>query len=248
MTFTPHPHSLTAQLDREWARLRRQPRSLRRARAWTGLEPEGLRARELAELSDLQTIVDLTRGGGASDCDADAVLCRLVELAANDDLAGRIVIQRILPGLIARSARYRSHRDGIDPIEIVVAAAWIALRDYDWRRRRRHVAASLISDATFQAFRRPLRLKAATEATRPPHTFRRIEDRGWPSNATDELVLVLRTARAAGVPAPDLELIRHLVRTGSPGAVARECGVTPRTIRNRREVAIARVRAALEAA
>ncbi|MGI9646039.1 MAG: hypothetical protein ACR2O6_12095, partial [Ilumatobacteraceae bacterium] len=164
----------------------------------------------------------------------------------HDELAGRVVIQRILPGLVTRSARYRSRRNPVDPAELSVAAAWIAVHSYDWRRRRRHVAASLISDATFQAFRRPLRLRAATEDLRSPQTFRALPAVPGPPNGIDELASVLRDAVDAGVPTHDIELIRHLARTGSPGRVARECGVTARTIRNRRDRAIARVREALD--
>lgn len=237
------PDSFTARLDREWEHLRRHPRSLRRARGWAGPGDPW----DLAGLTDLNTLLDRTRGGGAADPAADALLCRLVELADDEALAGRIVIQRILPGLVARSAPYRDYRTDVDPAEVVVAAAWIALRAYDTGRRGRHVAASLISDATFQAFRRPLRRKAATEEARAPHHFGRIEARNEPANATDELVAVLREAAAAGLPARDADLLRHLVRAGSPSRVAEECGVTPRTIRNRRDAAVTRVRAVLAA-
>ncbi len=248
MTYTPRPDSFTTRLDREWERLRRHPPSLRRARSWADLDPDRPWADDLAGLTDLQTLLDLTRGRGAADLRADALLCALLEIAEHDMLAGRVVIQRILPGLISRSARYRGFRDRVEPSEVVVAAAWIAIRGYDWRRRRRHVAASLVSDATFQAFRRPLRRRAATEEVRSPHEFKRIEANAGPGNATDELAMVLREASAAGVPARHVDLIRRLARSGSPGRVASECGVTPRTIRNRRDAAIGRIRAAVVSA
>ena len=52
----------------------------------------------------------------------------------------------------------------------------------------------------------------------------------------------------AGLPTEDIELVRHLVRVGSPSVVAAECKVTPRTVRNRRDRATARLRAVALAA
>jgi hypothetical protein len=66
-----------------------------------------------------------------------------------------------------------------------------------------------------------------------------------PATALDEFVTVLREARRAGVPAYDLDLLRQLVRVGSPGIVAQQRKVTPRTVRNHRDRAVDHVRAAL---
>ncbi len=246
MTNTPTSRAYTTSLDRDWQRLRRRPDAVRRARSWADADPGAPLACAVAALEDLQDLLDASRGRQGSDVTADRLLLELVRIAQHDQLAGRVVIQRILPGLVSRSARYRTRRTAVDPAELSVAAAWIAVRSYDWRRRRRHVAASLISDATFQAFRRPLRLMAAGEEPRSPHALKLIPAVSGPTNGADELAAVLRDALDAGVPTCDVELIRHLARTGSPGRVARECGVTLRTIRNRRDAAIARVRAALD--
>lgn len=245
------PGHFSARLDREWEHLRRHPRTIRRARAWADSDRAGPWSAAFAGLSDLRTLL-VESGGGRSRGDeravdvsparADDLLCRLISLADDDPLAGRVVIQRVLPGLVTRSAPYRDYRADIDPVEVVVAAAWIALRTYDVERRPRHVAATLISDATYQAFRRPLRRKSATEEMRPPHHFHRIEAEPGAATAIDELAGVLREAAAGGLPAGDVELIRHLVGAGSTGPVATARGVTPRTIRNRRNAAVERVR------
>ena len=65
------------------------------------------------------------------------------------------------------------------------------------------------------------------------------------ASALDEFVTVLRDARRAGVPTGDLDLLRELVRVGSPGVVAKQRKVTPRTIRNHRDRAVDHVRTAL---
>ncbi len=173
------------------------------------------------------------------------MLLALVELARTDELAGRVVLQHLLPSLIVQARRYRSFRDRTDPVAQIVPAAWLAIRCFDVERRRRHIAASLLSDAVYQAFRRQLRVKARTEQICSPGVFASTPHHDGPSTALDEFVDVLREADRAGVPRDDLDLLRQLVRLGSPGAVAGQCQVTPRTIRNRRDRAIDHVRTAL---
>jgi hypothetical protein len=249
--YDPPPrsaHHFTSRLDDEWQELRRQRRSLRGARAWATSAPGDSLASVLSDLTDLNDLLEAAqgnRGRGVNDGPDNAVLLRLVEIARHDQLAGRIVIQRLLPGLIRRAATYRSYYDDIDPAEIIVPAAWLALRNYDVDRRRRHVAASLLSDATFFAFRKQLRRLSANEVVRPPQAFLRTAAPATSSTALEELATVVRDAQAAGVSTYDIDLIRHLVRAASPGTVASERDVTTRTVRNHRARAINNVRKAL---
>jgi hypothetical protein len=246
-----HPsttHRYTAQLGREWERLRSRPANLAEARSWKPAVGAGRLADVLDDLYDLDQLVALTNDPTRRCADADTVMLQLVVLAKEHQLAGRIVIQRILPGLIARSARYRSGSDGIDPAEMVIAAAWIAINRYDVSRRRRHVAASLISDATFQAFRRPLRRRAAHEVVTSCDHFAQRSAPPVAVTALEQLAEVIRIAKEHGLPPADLQLVCDLVRVGSPTIIAAQRGVTPRTIRNHRDRAIANIRAALQAA
>jgi hypothetical protein len=202
----------------------------------------------VSDLTDLDQIRQATQRGRRGECSHDAILLALVELSRDDELAGRIVLQHLLPALVGQAKRYRSFRDRSDPFALIVPAAWLALRTYDVERRRRHIASSLVSDAVFQAFRRQLRARASTEEICAPSAF---DDRPFhdgPASAVDEFVTLLRDARRAGVPACDLDLLRQLVRVGSPGAVAEQRNVTPRTIRNHRDRAIDHVRTALAVA
>ena len=246
--YDPPPrsaHHFTSRLDDEWQELRRQRRSLQRARAWATSAPGDSLRSVLANLTDLDDLLKAARCGRGHDGPDNAVLLRLVEIARHDQLAGRIVIQRLLPGLIKRAAAYRSYYDDIDPAEIIVPAAWLALRTYDVDKRRHHVAASLLSDATFFAFRKQLRRLSANEIVCSPRSFLRTAAPDTPSTALEELASVVRDAQAAGVGTYDIDLIRHLVRAASPGTVARERDVTARTIRNHRARAITNVRKAL---
>ena len=81
-----------------------------------------------------------------------------------------------------------------------------------------------------------------------PTTFAGTPCHDGPTTAIDEFVAVLHEAGDAGVPAEALDLLRQLVRVGSPGIVARERNVTPRTVRNHRDRAVDHIRAALAVA
>ena len=243
-----HRSQLLARLDAEWAHLRTSRRAVRAARGWADSLPAHPLGAAVSELTDLDQLLEATQQGSDPDRHDDAILLALVELARHDELAGRVVLQRLVPALITRSMRYRSFHDRSDPFEIVVPAAWLAIRTYDVSGRPRHVASSLISDAVFQAFRQPLRRRSATESTLAPEAFSSTPCDDDPATSLDEFVVLIRDAQCAGVPARDLELLRHLVRAGSPGVVARERKVTPRTIRNHRDRAVEHVRTALAVA
>lgn len=242
---------LLARLDDEWAHLRTSRRALRTARSWATDDPGHPLAVVVADLSDLDELRRATEPGHGrngergNERDGDAILLALVERSRDDELAGRIVLQRLLPALIRQAMRYRSFSDRSDPIGVVIPSAWLAIRSYEVERRCHHVAASLISDAVFQAFRRPLRLRSHTEQVRSPDDFTQTPWHDGPTTALDEFVTLLRDARRAGVSAGDLDLLRQLVRVGSPGLVAQQRNVTPRTIRNHRDRAIDHVRTAL---
>jgi hypothetical protein len=239
---------LLERLDAEWAHLRTSRRALQTARAWGPLYRDHPLADVVSGLDDLEQIRRATQRSSHPERRDDAILLALVELSRNDELAGRIVLQHLMPALILQAQRYRSFRDRTDPIAQIVPAAWLAIRAYDVERRRHHVASSLISDAVFQAFRRPLRIRSATEQVVAPGDFAATPCEDGPGDALDEFATVLRDAHGAGVPAAELDLLRQLVRVGSPGIVAHQRNVTPRTIRNRRDRAIDHVRRALAAA
>lgn len=234
----------SSRLDADWVRLRRCRRALARTRRWAVGDPTDPLSAIVAGIDDLDSILVATQRGADHD---DDILLRLVELARHDELAGRIVVQRLLPGLITRSIRYRSYADEIDPVEIVVAAAWMALRSFDTERRRRHVAASLISDAVFNAFRAPLRRRSAGEQVRSPGRFEYVAAAVAEPSPLEELADVIRVARRAGVPVADLDLLRRLAQVESVTVLARERRVTTRTIRNHRARAVERIRTATAA-
>ena len=237
-----------ARLDQDWVHLRTSRRALGAARAWAERYPGHPLGLAVADLNDLDQILQATQRTSDAERSDDAVLLALVELARTDQLAGRIVLQHLLPALMRHSRRYWSFRDRTDPLEVVVPATWVAIRCYVAERRREHVASSLVSDAVFQAFRRPLRRMSSTEEVWAPTTFTSTPGDQGPTSPFDEFVSMIDEAERAGVPSYDIDLLCHLVRAGSPGVVAKERNVTPRTIRNQRGRAVDHVRTALAVA
>lgn len=245
---SPEHASLLRRLDAEWAHLRTHRRALRTARSWTSQYPDHPLADLVADVADLDDIRRATQRRDGAERTDDVILLALVELARVDELAGRIVLQHLLPALITNARRYRAYNDRTDPIAQIVPAAWLAIRTYDVARRRHHVAASLLSDAVFQAFRRQLRRRVFDETLTPRVEFVGAVCHDGPPTPLDEFVTVLRDAQRAGVASDDLDLLRELVRVGSPGMVAEQRQVTPRTVRNHRDRAIDHVRSALAVA
>jgi hypothetical protein len=228
---------ISAQLQREWDRLRSRPIIVDRARRWGVTD---------CVFDDLDALLALAGFRTVATDETEAVLRRLVIRAADDELAARVVLQRVLPGLLAL-VRRRQSRLGDDMLEHLVAAAWIAIRTFAPSRRPACIAAALIGQADHACFCRPGRRKSTSEVSFDPARVTGMPDERRVS-ACEELAGVLAEARAAGVPSTDLELVRHLLRTGSPSQVARDLQVTARTIRNRRDRVTLRLRQAALAA
>jgi hypothetical protein len=222
---------LSDRIDRQWRALRRRRDVVATVRSW------GVTSRPFADLDELLELAGYRVAGTAEN---NEVLRRLVTLARHDDLAGLIVVQRILPGLLA-AARRRAVPGQNGSFEELIGAAWMAIRGCPVERRHTHVAANLVRDAAYRAFTAPTRRRSATEVSVDP----RVLDE-TPADVVissfEELATIVADARRAGMAASDLDLVRDLVRLGSPGELARRREVTPRTIRNHRDRVTAQLR------
>lgn len=223
------------QLDTDWNRLRRDPDALRRAATWQ------LCPGPVTSLDDVLVAVGYER---PADATTEANLRRLVELAADDTVAAAVVVRRLLPGLLRVAGRRR--RGGCDEAVCeLLGALWIAVRTFDPRRRPACLAAALIDDADYRAFRSVWRRRgpelleqsfddtAAAEPAREP---------------ADELAELFDLAARAGTPAADLDLLRRLIAEPSPRRVALDLHVNEKTVRNRRDRITARLRELARAA
>lgn len=226
-----------ALVEREWALLRFRPAALHRATGWQ-LVPEPLR--------DLQQIVDLTQPA-RPDEEREATLRTLVGLARDDDLAARVLLQRLIPDLI-RIHRRRSRQRWTHPLGVglgdLLATGWTVIRTYNPDRRPARLVSSLVSDVEYREYRAPLR-RVGQSLPADPLGFDEMID----TTPTDPIVELARLlADPAALDDVDRDLVRRLLSGRMAIDIANELGVTPRTIRNRRDRIVVRLRAAAAAA
>ena len=78
-------------LDREWERISRGPSTRRHLREWQAQQPS---------LSGPRTLLELRRRIETDDLEASSeMVWALIQLAPDDELAGRLLLQIIVPGL-----------------------------------------------------------------------------------------------------------------------------------------------------
>ena len=202
-------HALSIRLDREWRAICRRPGTVERARAW------GVTDEPIADLDEL-----LERAGfrTAPSAVGHEVLRRLVDVARDDELAARVVLQRILPGLLAdRPAAPPGRRATFDD---VVGAAWLAIRGRRPPTPTEQVAANLVRGAAYRAFTGAGPAAVGERGVGRPADARR----GPPTSAIgpcEELATLLAEARADGHrrrPTSTSSASSSMV--GSPGRVA----------------------------
>ena len=182
----------------------------------------------------------------AADVAADARLADLVRRAAHEPLAARIVLQRLLPGLISM-ARRRGDGWGhvVHVYDELLANAWIVIRCYPIDRRPARVAANLLRDIEYQTFTRPARLRRHPTETidprRPGHepVDRRHDDDG--RHAFVELVEVLAAARDAGLDDDSLRFAARIAGGHTLAELAEADGVSERAERYRRATVVHRL-------
>ena len=146
------PRHLSERLDREWEQLCRRASVLERARSWH-VTP--------TPFASLPELLHLAGYKAPPSTSGDETLRRLVGVGADDPLAARIVLQRLLPGLLAIVRREQYRDRSVDAFDLVIAEAWLAIVTYRADLRRTHVAARLLNDARHRAFTTPRRKHAA---------------------------------------------------------------------------------------
>jgi DNA-directed RNA polymerase specialized sigma24 family protein len=223
------------RLALEWARLRTRPEHLATANGWQLIDQP---------VDDLDQILAAVGYQCTSTRDSEQRLRRLVELAATDELAARVVVQRLLPGLLAVVRRRRGIAEFV--FEELLGAAWIAIRTFNPARSPSNLAASLISDADYTAFRADRRKRSSLEYPVDPQLDER--PHVHEPSSCEQLAQLLAEAAEAGVPDDDLQLLRGLLDAPTASHLAAALQITPRTIRNRRARITSRLRAVALAA
>lgn len=242
--------NLSERLQYEWQILGSRPALARRAAGWHLGVP----------VTCLDDIVAATQWQtpGPGDVDgvahermvrANRVFTALVLAAADDELAARVVLQRLLPSLGARANRWRDRFNGRwDPaFDELVATAWVVIRRYPVHRRPSHLLAGLLRDTEHQAFVKPTRRMWETVHVAPHVLDTPVEDDE--REETEPLLVladVLATTRTV-VTDDELHLMGLLASGRTAAQVAEALEVSVRTVANRRDAALHRVRAALAA-
>lgn len=229
----PVEHTLS-RLQLEWRRLARSRAAIARAQGWR---------LPTASFHDLDGLLRLAGYGvvGASARDDDPVLGALVSIASTDELAARVVLQRVMPG-IAALGRRASFRRSLTATDDLLAAAWTVIRTYPIDRRPHYVAAGLLRSIGYAAAD-PMDRRMATFVPRPSSTFDLSAATEHEPSGSDELAELLTLAASAGVSADDVDLVRRLGQGATTLQLATERRVTDRTIRNHRTAAVHRLRA-----
>ena len=240
-------HQLLAALDHEWRALNRRPSVLEHARNWqlgvafTSLDDlvlaTGFRAQPAA-----------SRGSAAcQDRVGDAVLAALLRAARTDPVAARVVLQRMLPGLLGRASRWGAHRAGgsTDPFDELLSVAWTVIREFPVERRPHHLASNLLRDTEAAAFAKVARRTIVIDLI-PTHHLDTSYDSYDAQDPERELADVL--AAAGSLSEGEMQLLELLLQGHSQAEVAALLSVSERTVRNHRDAMVHRLRKAALAA
>jgi hypothetical protein len=226
---TVSSRTVSRSLDHEWAALRHRRDAVECCAGWGVVR---------GDIDDLDAVVAATQ---AHVLGGEAALRDIVERAATDPLAARVVLQRLLPG-IGALARRRSHADPA-AFDELVGAAWIAIVTFDPARRPASVAAALLDDADHRAFRARWRRRSSTEVP-VADTFERTAAGAATAGSVDAVTEVadLLALAAPVVDSDDLALVRRLLDGESTDQIAAASGVSARMIRYRRARVTSRLR------
>ena len=211
------------RLDVEWSALQEDARTADACRRW---------ASGAAALAGCTTPAEVLGRVGAAP---DVVLAHLLgETVAGDRLAGRVVLQALLPKVVRMAS--------VDPraeVDDYVTAMWCEIASYPLARRPTSVAANLALD-TLKAVRRERR--PAPDLATPPHLLVVAADRGparvvgsTPPGGGPSVGHVLRSARRHRLLDPATnDLLQSVYAEGLSGeSAARRHELSPGAVRQR---------------
>ena len=243
-TTINHPKgksSTVRTLVQEWSALSIAPSTLRRVNGW------GLPGKRVANLDEV--LIRAGFGLEATDSVGDQYLFKLVIRAANDELATRIVLQRLLPPLISIAARRgKLARGGFDEaLTDTVAQAWIQIRTYPIEKRPIKIASNLVRDSEYFAFVRDSRIKQLAVAW-GDDAIEMIPTPETQLNSEDEIVNLLAEASKWNLGPRSLSVLQQLADGKSFRTIASDAGVNIRTVHTWRRAAINELREQMQCA
>lgn len=241
---------LLVRLQSEWELLRDRPSVLRRARDWAlGISFQNLD--ELLTATDYwpTPAARATAAGRASNANGNEVVARLLAIARHDEVAARVVLQRLLPGLISRSRCWGPQRRGgsAEAFDELVSAAWGVIREFPFERRPRHLVANLLRDSEYVAFSKSTRRRLVHEFTEPRSLDTAVEYQAQIEPLL-ELADLIAVARTHALSEHDVAVLTVLANGATSAEAAAQLQISERTLRYHRDAAIGRLREAVVAA
>jgi len=241
----PSAGRLLLHLRDEWAVITTRPVVVRRIDSWslpvrvTSVD-ELMRALgdRRAGVPPVVAAPDDGATGGAPTVEPDELLLSVVALARHDDLAGRVVLQRLLPGLLALARRWSRRCDG-DPLDELVASAWIVIRTFPVERGHRNLAARMLGDCEYRTFLKQARRLLVQEPTPDVGADLASEAARTPLQELVELV-----GSAADLTDRDRRLLGLILSERSAAEMAAALAVSERSVRVHRASMVQRLRSA----
>lgn len=219
-------------LDRTWARLASSPDAVAALERW---RPEPALA-----APDLDTLV--ARVWAASKSDADRVHASLAARASTDEIAARVLLQLLRPGLrnLGRRLALGGSFDDVD--HELLALAWERIRTYPIDRRPVAIAANVLLDVRKRYVRdvlepERLRLEFVRDNLAPttPSAEHEALDAFEPSLRRAHAHLAAAVERGTISRASAGVVWRTRVQQDDDAQVAADLGVNVRTLQRRRQ-------------
>ena len=236
--FGSSRRALTARLNDEWDHLVADPR----VRA-------DLAGAPIAGHHDLTTVLAACGADPAVPMDdADALLAQVVAAGLEGrTLASRVALQRVLGALVRIAVRRtRSAPRRCAPLfDELCSTAWLVIGSYPLARRPRAIASNICRDTEYLTCVRPARLHDSRRCVPLRERDEPVVDlSGRPDlDASEELRWLLRdVGSAVALAEPELALLDALAGGASTATIASELGCTDRTVRNRRDRLVGRLR------
>jgi DNA-directed RNA polymerase specialized sigma24 family protein len=233
--------STVRTLEQECSALSNAPTTLRRVNG------RGLPGKRVTNLDEV--LIRAGFGLEATDSVGDQYLFKLVIRAANDELATRIVLQRLLPPLISIAARRgKLARGGFDEaLTDTVAQAWIQIRTYPINKRPIKIASNLVRDSEYFAFVRDSRLKQLAVAW-GDDVIDMIPTPETQLNPEEELANLLAEVEKWNLGTRSRSVLKQLAEGKSFRSIATDAGVNIRTVHGWRSTAINELREQMQCA
>jgi DNA-directed RNA polymerase specialized sigma24 family protein len=243
-TSIVHPSGkshMVRTLVQEWTAISVAPTTLKQVNDW---RLPGKRVTNLDEV-----LIRAGFGLETTDSVGDQYLLKLVVRAANDELATRIVLQRLLPPLIAVAARRgKIVRGGFDEALVeTISQAWMLIRTYPLQKRPAKIASNLVRDSEYFAFVRDSRLKQLAVAW-GDDVIDMVAAPEIQPNSEEELGDLLTEAAKWNVNPRSINLLQQLANGQSFQSIADDAGVNVRTVRGWRRTALSELREQMQCA